>query len=213
MNRFIDLISQQRIKTKDELKRTFRELVKKAHPDTGFLGDNGEVFKQIMREYREATECFDDYAPRIEKAKESERIYDRTSMLESFCFLITRCFPLNKREMEQNGGYVQDYREMAAQLKSLERDRLNLFLDFEKIALKHKEANRLRTGYDAVHANIQSILYMISSYYYTRNPIYLNGIEHSLGVVNANASFSGKNTVQGFVEFILSEIEQCPVEV
>jgi hypothetical protein len=88
MNLFKELIVSGRIRTKDDLKKYYRRLAIKLHPDSANNDFSDEPFMQLHDDYEEARSWVSEYP-------EPRRVVKREEILQLFWELIASGFPVD----------------------------------------------------------------------------------------------------------------------
>lgn len=130
MNVFLELVEKRSVVSEEGLKRVYRSLVKRLHPDSGGDALKPADLDKLKAEFREALARLSE----IESARDSARAraalsgaaMSREDFLEEFRDLVARGFPLRRRAAEKNKEYRKCIQRCAAHLAAVFGDPLFL---------------------------------------------------------------------------------------
>ena len=212
-NIFIDLIKSGKIKDLEELKKAFRKIAKKTHPD--IVGSEQFINKFIL------FKSFFEEAKQFLKSDNSIAEKNKTTIIENFRFLffkdlknldtleLPRC--QNKKIVEQ----IKQIKEsIAFNFKKWKPDYFKLFISannqYEQIKNEKYKNTLANLRKPSLYKNLRPIFFNLSNYHITGLEFYKKQLKRNLNNILKRLEDNSYNKLKKFILFLIEDMEKGP---
>jgi hypothetical protein len=120
MNIFLDLVEKRSVTSAEGLKRVYRSLVKRLHPDSS--GESGKAvdLDKLKLDFHEAERRLEEIAAdrTVGGKGEEAGAFSKAELIEEFRELLARGFPIGRKAAEKNKEYRKSIQRCSSLLSS-----------------------------------------------------------------------------------------------
>jgi hypothetical protein len=205
-NIFIRYIDQGKIRSLDELKRTYRQIVRKTHPDA--VGSD-----RLVEKYLECRNCYEEARAILESQEERREPPDYRLLFYQEYYRLQRIgmpFAFNRHYFNREA--VEQCRQRAREYFGKWReDRVGLYTEANRIYDQIKlEKPRGPYRKHALLFNLSPVFHNILSYQLTGLQFYRQQLRQNFAAVMFQLEQRGFHKLVEFVQFLIDDMEDGP---
>lgn len=212
-NIFINLIKKGKIKDLEELKKAFRKIAKKTHPDSAGSDQFIQKFILFKKKFEEAKQFLKSNNPDLKENK--------ATIIENFRFLFFKDLKnldtlelphyMNKKIVEQ----IKKTKEsITTNFKKWEPDYFNLFItannQYEQIKNEKPKNTHANLRKPSLYKNLRPVFFNLSNYHITGLLFYKKQLKRNLNAILLRLDENHFLDLKKFLLFLIDDMEKGP---
>jgi hypothetical protein len=203
MNIFSKYIDEGRVKTQEELRKQFRILAKRLHPDASTLDESGALFIRLKRDFEAAKAELSKPVP----DSPLPRIVSREEFYQAFWELEASSFPVDGRIRKASKTYTRRVAEFAKLLDGLDKPPDCSFSDVERELYELRDRGIID---NPLFGRIRMIFYNLITWHLEPRKFTRQALEKWMGEIDGELEGLGMGATRSFLLWLIRDMDRGP---